>query len=223
MEGPAAPPTTQRCPLTSPRPAGLQARHSAGLVLAFLIVLGLACPGGGSTGGDPAAGNPGHPSAATATSPGTDPEASAVQPAGSTVPPPPAGNPADSRIDLVAAAALGAEAETPLDPSGGTLELPSGDAALRLETLERLDDYRVRLADPKGRLLPALIESGPVPTRSAGTPIPGGTWIRVQPTEPLEAGKRYELRIEGERGPHVLASDGRRLDDLVLTVRVHAP
>ncbi len=189
----------------------------AGLALAALLVVGC----------DDASGNGGTAGRATGAAGAAAEDrggANATQRPTSGPVPEPAGDPGDRHIDLVAIEVLPPKGSAPtrIDPGTAPLVLPAG-AALRLETLERLDDYRVRLAGPDGRLVPATIESGPVLTRGPGRAEPGGTWIRIAPGAEAHPGAHYEVRIEGERSDQVTAADGRALEDLVLPLEIAAP
>lgn len=137
-------------------------------------------------------------------------------------PPPPPFDVTDDRVDVSSLAAVRGGEATALDLQAQPLRVPA-DAHLSLTTWQRLVDYRVRLVDPRDRLVPYQVESGPVAVRSAERPEPGGTWFRIQPEPPLAPGASYQLRLEGERADSLVDHLGRAYQDLVLELIVEAP
>jgi hypothetical protein len=80
-----------------------------------------------------------------------------------------------------------------------------------LTTPVRLKDYRVRLIDWVDHVVPSddTVELGD-----------GGLTYRIELSQPLESGRRYDLVVDAELGPEIADEAGRRYDDVRLSLKV---
>jgi hypothetical protein len=133
-------------------------------------------------------------------------------------------DPDDGHLDVVGAWAMAAPSEggaatgrarrLPLDHQPWPVPV---HGSLRIELWQRLADFRVRLLDDRGRLIPHEALVGQVPGRRWGQKVePGGTWVEVHPTDGFPPGRPVRLLIDGENGPRPLDIHGKGYEDLAL-------
>ncbi len=150
------------------------------------------------------------------------PPAAKVKPAAPRLP----FDPDDDRLDVVGAWAMAAPSnESDAPPAARARRLPIDhqpwplpvNGSLRIELWQRLADFRVRLLDDRGRILPHEALVGQVPGRTRGDRVePGGTWVEVHPTEGFPPGRPVRVVIDGENGPRPLDIHGKGYEDLTL-------
>jgi len=129
-------------------------------------------------------------------------------------------DPEDDLLDIVGVWALTAKDAKPVAMSKKIRPwaVPV-HGSLRVELWQRLTDFRVRLLDGDGRMLPHEVLVGQVPVHPQRKPVePGGTWVQVTATDGFPPATPVQIVIDGENGPRALDIHGKGYQDLVLDV-----